>query len=140
MTDRVALINMRFDGKHGVLPEERLKAQPFEVDAEIYLDVRPAALADDILRTVDYREVFRICREVVEGPSFQLIEAVAETIATRLLVEFRAFAVSEVVVRVRKPRVALPGPLDASMVEIRRRPATDARPIGPRSGRPASRG
>jgi 7,8-dihydroneopterin aldolase/epimerase/oxygenase len=140
MTDRVALINMRFDGKHGVLPEERENAQPFEVDAEIYLDVRPAGLADDITRTVDYREVFRICREVVEGPSFQLIEAVAETIATRLLVEFRAFAVSEVAVRVRKPRVALPGSLDTALVEIRRRPRRDTRLTGPTPGRPVSRG
>ncbi len=122
MSDRVALLNMRFEGKHGVLEEERRTAQPFEVDAELHLDVRAAGLADDISRTVDYRDVFRICREVVEGPSFHLIEAVAETIAARLIEDFRAAAVSEVVVRVRKPEVALPGSLDAALVEIRRRP------------------
>ena len=121
MTDRVALMNMRFEGRHGVLEEERTNAQPFEVDVELYLDVRPAGVADDISLTVDYREAFRICREVVEGPSVQLIEALAETIAARLLSEFRASAVSEVVVRVRKPAVMLPGPLDAALVEIRRR-------------------
>ena len=121
MTDRVALMNMRFEGRHGVLEEERTNAQLFEVDVELYLDVRPAGVADDISLTVDYREAFRICREVVEGPSVQLIEALAETIAARLLSEFRASAVSEVVVRVRKPAVMLPGPLDAALVEIRRR-------------------
>jgi 7,8-dihydroneopterin aldolase/epimerase/oxygenase len=121
MTDRVALMNMRFEGRHGVLEEERTNAQPFEVDIELYLDVRPAGVADDISLTVDYREAFRICREVVEGPSLQLIEALAETIAARLLSEFRASTVSEVVVRVRKPAVMLPGHLDAALVEIRRR-------------------
>ena len=121
MTDRVALMNMRFEGRHGVLEEERTNAQPFEVDVELYLDVRPAGVADDISLTVDYREAFQICREVVEGPSVQLIEALAETIAARLLSEFRAPAVSEVVVRVRKPAVMLPGHLDAALVEIRRR-------------------
>ena len=123
MTDRVALLNMRFEGKHGVLEFEQTTAQPFEVDAELYLDLAPAGRADDIELTIDYREVFRICREVIEGPSFRLIEAVAETIAARLLSEFEAASVSEVVIRVRKPRVALPGPLDAALVEIRRRPA-----------------
>jgi dihydroneopterin aldolase len=129
MTDRVALTNMRFEGKHGVLEEEQAKAQPFEVDAELILDLRPAGLSDDISRTADYRAVFRICREVVEGPSFRLIEAVAETIAARILAEFEAAGVSEVVIRVRKPKVALPGRLDAAFVEIRRRasPAADRR-------------
>jgi dihydroneopterin aldolase len=123
MTDRVVLLNMRFEGKHGVLEFEQTTAQPFEVDAELYLDLAPAGRADDIELTIDYREVFRICSEVVEGPSLRLIEAVAETIAARLLSEFEAAYVSEVVIRVRKPRVALPGSLDAAMVEIRRRPA-----------------
>jgi dihydroneopterin aldolase len=123
MTDHVALLNMRFEGKHGVLEFEQTTAQPFEVDAELYLDLGPAGRSDDIELTIDYREVFRICGEVVEGPSFRLIEAVAETIARRILTELRAVAVSEVVIRVRKPRVALPGSIDAAMVEIRRRAA-----------------
>jgi dihydroneopterin aldolase len=123
MTDHVALLNMRFEGKHGVLEFEQTTAQPFEVDAELYLDLGPAGRSDDIELTIDYREVFRICREVVEGPSFRLIEAVAETIAGRILTELRAVAISEVVIRVRKPRVALPGSIDAAMVEIRRRAA-----------------
>ena len=123
MTDHVALLNMRFEGKHGVLEFEQTTAQPFEVDAELYLDLGPAGRSDDIELTIDYREVFRICREVVEGPSFRLIEAVAETIARRILTELRAAPISEGVVRVRKPRVALPGSIDAAMVEIRRRPA-----------------
>lgn len=124
MTDHVALLNMRFEGKHGVLDFEQTTAQPFEVDAEMYLDLGPSGRSDDIELTIDYREVFRICREVVEGPSLRLIEAVAETIAGCILAEFEAAGLSEVVVRVRKPRVALPGSLDAAMVEIRRRPRT----------------
>ena len=121
MTDRLVLSNMRFEGKHGVLEEEKETAQPFEVDAELVLDLRPAGRSDDISRTVDYRDVFRICQDAVEGPSFRLIEALAETIAGRLLAEFATVGLSEVVVRVRKPKVALPGRLDAAMVEIRRR-------------------
>lgn len=121
MTDQLGLTNMRFQGRHGVLALEHEVAQPFEVDAVLYLDLRPAALADDLRHTADYSEVFRICREVIEGPSVQLIETLAETIATRLLTDLAASRVTEVLVRVRKPRVPLPGDLDGAFVEIRRR-------------------
>jgi dihydroneopterin aldolase len=113
---------MRFEGRHGVLDEERAAAQPFEVDVELHLDLRPAGQSDELTQTVDYRDVFRICAEVIEGPSSQLIESLAERIAAGVLAASATPALSAVVVRVRKPMVALPGELDHAAVEIRRRP------------------
>ena len=121
MTDRISLINMRFDGRHGVLEEEQVEPQPFEVDVELSLDLSPAGVSDDLSQTVDYREVFEIVRETIEGPSRKLIESLAETIAARLLADFAAVGVGEVLVRIRKPNVNLPGALDAASVEITRR-------------------
>jgi dihydroneopterin aldolase len=121
MTDHVDLVNMRFEGRHGVLEEERARPQPFEVDVEVYLDLGPAGRTDDLAHTVDYRDVFEICRDVVEGPSCRLVEALAERIASRLLAAFGPAGASEVVVRVRKPRVPLPGSLDHASVEVTRR-------------------
>ncbi len=120
MSDRISLTNMVFQGKHGVLDEERENAQPFEVDIEIQLDLAPAGRADDLTRTVDYREVFEICRTVIEGPSRRLIESLAEEIAGRILALIEPGPV-EVTVRVRKPAVPLPGRLDHAGVEIVRR-------------------
>jgi dihydroneopterin aldolase len=117
MSDRIVLSNMVFQGRHGVLEEERSEPQPFEVDVELHLNLHPAAAADDISATVDYRDVFDACQRIVEGPSHQLLEALAEAIASHLLTHFD---VPEVVVRVRKPSVALPGPLDYAAVEIHR--------------------
>ncbi len=130
MTDRITLANMRFRGRHGVLDEERVTAQPFEVDVELYLDLAPAGRSDDLARTVDYRVVFEIARQAVEGPSCQLIETLAERIAGRILALPAAAAVSEVVVRLRKPEVALGGELDAAAVEIRRARGAGGSPIG----------
>ena len=121
MTDRIALTNMRFQGSHGVLEEERAQPQPFEVDVELSLDLSAAGASDDLRRTADYREVFEIVRDTIEGSSRQLIEALAETIAARLLADFATVGVGEVLVRVRKPNVNLPGALDAASVEITRR-------------------
>ena len=120
MTDHIALINMRFQGSHGVLEEERAQPQPFEIDVELSLDLSLAGVSDDLHHTVDYREVFEIVRETIEGPSRQLIESLAETIAARLLADFGTVGVGEVLVRVRKPNVNLPGALDAASVEITR--------------------
>jgi dihydroneopterin aldolase len=119
VTDRIILSGMVFRGRHGVLPAERTEAQPFEVDVELHMSLRQAGVGDDIARTVDYRDVFELCRATVEGPSFQLLEALAEAIGSELLARFE---VEEVVVRVRKPEVALPGKLAYAGVEIRRRP------------------
>ena len=116
--DRIVLSNMVFEGRHGVLPIERTQAQPFEVDVELHLDLRGAGNDDDLTRSVDYRDVFELCRRIVEERSYQLLEALAEAIAADLLARF---VVEEVVVRVRKPKVALPGKLDFAGVEIRRR-------------------
>lgn len=119
MSDRIVLSNMVFDGRHGSHEEERQSAQPFEVDVELHLDLRPAGQEDDLERTVDYSRVFEATRAIVEGPSRHLLETLAETIAAAALAD--AAPVEEVVVRVRKPQVQLPGRLDWSGVEIRRR-------------------
>jgi dihydroneopterin aldolase len=118
MSDRVVLSNLRFDGVHGYLGWERQQPQPFEVDIELHLDLRPAGLSDDLAKTVDYRLAYDVAREVVEDRTFTLIEAIAEAIAAGLL---DRFAVDDVVVRVRKPGVQLGGPLDHAAVEIVRR-------------------
>jgi 7,8-dihydroneopterin aldolase/epimerase/oxygenase len=123
VTDRIVLTNMVFHGRHGATEGERAHAQAFEVDVEIHLDLAPAGRTDDLARTVDYGEVFEICRGIVEGPSRQLIEALAESIASAVLERSAAADAEQVVVRVRKPRAPLQGQFDHASVEITRRRA-----------------
>lgn len=119
MSDRIVLAGMAFQARHGVADWEKVEAQRFEVDVELVLDVQPAGLDDDLARTVDYRSVYQITRQIVESTTFNLIEALAEAIAHEVLAEHGQ--VNEVVVRVRKPEVRLGGPLQHAAVEIRRR-------------------
>jgi dihydroneopterin aldolase len=118
MTDRIVLQNIRVDGRHGVLEDERASAQPFEVDVELVLDLRPAGSSDDLTRTIDYRDVDATVRRIIRDRSYQLLETIAETIASEILASDE---VDEVVIRVRKPEVRLGGPIDFAGVEIRRR-------------------
>lgn len=120
--DRILLEGMVFHGRHGTLPTERELGQPFVVDVELRLDLRPAGLSDDLTKTVDYGEVHRLAKKVVEGEPTGLTETLAERIANATLEEHPL--VEAVRVKVKKPHVRLDDTvLDGSAVEIlRRRP------------------
>jgi len=118
VSDRIVLAGMVFLARHGVNDWEKVEEQRFEVDVELAVDTRAAAGGDDLSKTVDYRGVYAITREVLEDTSLELIEALAGEVATRILAANPS--VDEVAVRVRKPDVDLGGPLDYAGVEVRR--------------------
>ncbi|MCI28623.1 dihydroneopterin aldolase, partial [Trifolium medium] len=60
-----------------------------------------------------------IAKEVIEGPPQNLLESVAQKIAIATLTIHKE--ISAVRVKVGKPHVAIPGPLDYLGVEILRR-------------------
>ena len=111
------LHNIQLEGRHGFYDDEREVPQPFEVDVELVLDLRPAGIIDDLAKSIDYGRVYEVVRAIVETASFRLLEGMAEAISDELLTQFPAV---EVGVRVRKPAVQLGGPLDYAGVEIRR--------------------
>ena len=116
MSDRIELHGMVFQGRHGVLPSERVEPQPFEVDVVLALDLQPAGLADDLSGTIDYGVVFEEVRRIVESTSYRLIEALAEAIAHEILGLNQP--ADRVLVRVRKPKAPLPGRFGWAGVEI----------------------
>ena len=52
---------LRALGVHGVLPEEQVRPQPFEVDVELIVDLAAAAASDRLDDTVDYGAVAEPC-------------------------------------------------------------------------------
>ena len=118
--DRILLEGMIFHGQHGTLPTERELGQPFVVDIELRLNLQPAGLSDDLSQTVDYSEVHRQAKEIVEGPPVSLTETLAERIAGTLLEGYPT--VEAVRVKVAKPNVRLDDTvLTGSAVKILRR-------------------
>jgi 7,8-dihydroneopterin aldolase/epimerase/oxygenase len=117
--DRILLEGMVFRGHHGTLPTERELGQPFVVDIELRLDLRSAGISDDLAQTVDYSQVHRRVKEIVEGPPVNLTETVAERIAAAILEEHPL--VEAVRIKVAKPHVRLDDTvLAGSAVEILR--------------------
>ncbi len=125
--DRLSLLGMRFEGRHGVLPEEKASQQPFEVDLILHADLAAAAESDRLDATVDYAAVFDLVRSIVEGRSFDLIEALAGAIARATLAATDPGLVDRIEVRVRKPKAPIDGAFDTVEVRlIRGRAAKDA--------------
>jgi dihydroneopterin aldolase len=121
--DRLALRGMRFEARHGVLPSEKVEAQPFEVDLVLHADLGRAAETDALEDTVDYAALHDLVGAVVTGPAFDLIEGLAGAIARAVLAATDPSLVGAVKVRVRKPEAPLDGELDTvEATLVRRRP------------------
>jgi dihydroneopterin aldolase len=118
MSDRILLHGMAFEGAHGVSDEERADPQIIEMDVEVSLDLSAAGKSDELAQTVNYADVFEVCRDHVEERSYRLLEAIGEAVATDLLARFAA--VESASVTVRKPGVPIDGVLEYAGVRIER--------------------
>lgn len=79
--DVIELRGLRVIGTHGVLEEEKGRAQPFEVDLDLHLDLRAAGASDALADTIDYGAVASAVAAEVGGPHADLLEHLAERIA-----------------------------------------------------------
>ena len=121
--DRLSLLGMRFEARHGVLDWEKETPQPFEVDLILHADLSAAADSDDLDTTVDYSALHEMVRAIVQGPSFDLIEALAGAVARATLAATDPRTVEAVEVRVRKPNAPIDGAFDTVEAALIRRRA-----------------
>lgn len=121
--DRLSLLAMRFTARHGVLPNEKVEPQPFEVDLVLHADLSVAAESDDLGDTIDYAALYDLVAAIATGPSFDLIEGLAGAIARATLAATEPRLVGAVEVRVRKPQAPIDGELDTvETALVRHRP------------------
>lgn len=79
----ISLEGLKFHAFHGVHPQERLVGCIFMVD--IHLSMLPMAdgFKDDLSRTIDYEQVYKLVAEEMKEPK-HLIETLAENILTNV--------------------------------------------------------
>ena len=117
MMDKIRLRRMVFDACHGVEPHEKNVPARIEIDLEVESDLSEAGHTDDLGKSVDYGRLYDEVAQVVTGPSRNLLESLAEEIASRVLgIE----GCSAVTVTVRKINPPVGGPCDCAEVEVRR--------------------
>ena len=132
--DRIALQGLRVFARHGVLEAERQAGQEFLIDVVLWLDLRPAAAADDVSKTVDYGALANRLVRLAEEPPVRLIETLAGRLAADCLSEP---LVAEVEITVHKPQAPIAHPIGDVTVTIRRgRADATGQPHAPGSRRP----
>ena len=101
------------------VPEEPVRANQDRVPAfgELWLNLRPAGLSDELIDTVNYAEMYQLIKEIIENQCFNLLEALAENIAAVLL---KTYKPEKVVITVAKPQPPLLGKFDYFSVTIER--------------------
>lgn len=116
--DKILMQNLGFYGYHGLLKEEGVLGQKFFLDIELNVDTKEAGLTDDMTKSVSYADVYDVVKNIVETKRFNLLEALAESIAKEVLNKFEL--VKGIMVRVKKPEAPVNGIYDYFGVEIRR--------------------
>jgi len=116
--DKIYVNEMEFYGYHGVFAEETKLGQRFKVDLMVETDLSKAGKSDDLTQSVHYGELFEVCKSIVEGKPYKLLEAVAEKIAATVLEQF--VLVETCTVKVIKPDPPIPGHYKSVAVEIKR--------------------
>jgi len=116
--DKIYVNEMEFYGYHGVFPEETRLGQRFKVDLMVETELMKAGLSDDIEDSVNYGELYQVCKDIVEGKPYKLVEAVAEKIAATVLDTFPK--VITCTIKVIKPDPPIPGHYKSVAIEIKR--------------------
>jgi len=103
MSDRIVIAGLRELGVHGVLPEEQVRPQPFEVDLELAVDLAKPGESDALDDTVDYSAVSEAVSRVVKSEQYHLLERLASRIAEVCKSDPRVTAVTVTVRKLHPP-------------------------------------
>ena len=110
-SDKIIVKGIRFHGHHGTSECERQVGQKYEVDVELICSLARAGKTDNLEHTVDYAQVVDLIVETGTEKSYHLIEALAESSASKVL---NRFPVDEVRVTVKK----LSPPIEQSIPHV----------------------
>lgn len=116
--DKIHVNQMEFWGYHGLFPEENKLGQRFYVDAQLELDLKPAAESDDMNQSINYAMIYETTKKVVEGKAYNLVESVAEQISSELLNQFDILQACRI--KMYKPDPPIPGHYQSVAIEIYR--------------------
>lgn len=117
MSDRVFIEGLKCQARVGVTEAERRQPQELLVDITFPLSLAKAGQQDDLTATIDYAAAAALAQQVAAAKPYNLVEAVAESIAAALLKQFPL--IQSVELRLRK--FSVPGANSVGVVIIRDR-------------------
>lgn len=118
MKDEIIISGLKVFAWHGVYEEEKEKGQNFIVNAKLSLDTSLAGESDSLEDSVDYGKVCLFINDFMRINSFNLLEAVANQMARKIMVRFPM--TQSVELEVMKPEAPIPLPFENVSVKITR--------------------
>ena len=98
----ITLHNLRFHAFHGVLAQERMVGNDYELSLRLGYDVTRAICSDKVEDTLDYARVYQVVAQEMGEPS-ALLERVAGRIGERLFQKFPAITSAHIHLVKRNP-------------------------------------
>lgn len=111
----IAIEGMHFYAHHGFYKEEQVIGGNYQVDVYLTTDFAEAATDDELGKTINYENVYRITKTVMTEKS-KLIEHVAYRLIEQVLADFAP--VTHIKVRVSKINPPVKGTVDRVFVEL----------------------
>ncbi len=118
MKDEIIISGLKIFAWHGVYEDEKEKGQNFIVNARLSLDTSLAGESDSLEDSVDYGKVCLFINDFMRINSFNLLEAVANQMARKIMVRFPM--TQSVELEVMKPEAPIPLPFENVSVKITR--------------------
>lgn len=81
---KITINKLHFHAFHGVLPQERIVGNDYEVSLQLTYDYHQASMSDDVSHTINYAEVYEVLLAVMQSPA-NLLETVAYRMAEAVL-------------------------------------------------------
>ena len=116
--DVINIKNLEVFARHGLYPEERTLGQKFVISVKLHTNLHSAARTDDLSASIDYGRVCATIKNYAQENIFNLIEALAEGLAWKLLSDEPLLR--KVEIEVKKPWAAIGVQLETVSVEIER--------------------
>lgn len=113
--NKIALKGMKFYAYHGYYEEEQIMGAYFMLDVTVQVDFTKASLNDELADTVNYENIYEVCREIMAVPS-KLLEHVAQQIEVRLIQYYPSIQGVNIVLEKLSP--PLGGTVRASQISI----------------------
>lgn len=87
--DIVYVRDLKLDARIGIYEWEKRILQKIRIDLDMAWDNRSPATSDDIQDTLNYKTATKRVAQLVESTHYELVERLAETIASTLMEEFK---------------------------------------------------
>ena len=88
MKIKIKLNKIELFGYHGILDNEKINGQRFEIDVELTFMLLNSIKSDNIKDTIDYSKVCERITEIFHEKRFNLIEKLADSIGNTLMSEY----------------------------------------------------